>query len=516
MGLDSSRSLRIKILLLIDTAFFFLELIVGYSVGSLALVADICSLLVALYAIKLAGNSKRSHEYSYGWQRAEVLGALINGVFLLALCFSIFLEAIQRVFDPINISKPPLVVLVGSLGLASNIVGLLLFHEHGHAHGGGHSHHGHSHSHSHSHPDHLPLPAHQHIDTLDSQPPQPESADEHTPLLLSASAPSSSPLARQVSSSSISSYDSSSTGTISPKPDKRQSLICVHPAQTRNNILRAAELQRDQLSHHHSSSRTQPPPKTDNPSMPPAQTTTDPEASHQHGHSSHSHMNMRAIFLHALGDALGNVGVIVTGLLIWLVPRIDQNGNVGKNGWIVYADPAISLVITGIIFTSALPLVRSASLILLQGTPSHVNLGRVQKSLEAIKGVLQVHELHIWSLSELKLVASVHVLIKNQDDFVTISRHIRKCLHHYGIHSSTIQPEILLEEQVNSLRAVSTSSTVPSPARSRPNSAPLTNVSNFIDVDGCLQQCDETCDQEACCPPGSMQSRITAGDSGAP
>lgn len=108
--------------------------------------------------------------------------------------------------------------------------------------------------------------------------------------------------------------------------------------------------------------------------------------------------------------------------------------------------------------------VRSASLILLQGTPSHVNLGRVQKSLEAIPGVLQVHgnfslsilfflahvsplwplrtnqynpitELHIWSLSESKLVASVHVLIKNQHDFVLISRHIRKRLHQFGIHS---------------------------------------------------------------------------------
>ncbi|KAA1082377.1 hypothetical protein PGT21_001513 [Puccinia graminis f. sp. tritici] len=531
MGLDSSRSLRIKVLLLIDTAFFFLELIVGYSVGSLALVADsfhmlndVCSLLVALYAIKLAGNSKRSHEYSYGWQRAEVLGALINGVFLLALCFSIFLEAIQRVFDPINISSPPLVVLVGSLGLASNIVGLLLFHEHGHAHGGGHSHHAHSRSHSHS--EHLPVSSHsennhQHLPTnLDQRVSQPGPTDEHTPLLTPASAPSSSPMVRQPSSSSISSYDSSSTGTISPKPDKRQSLICVHPAQTRNNILRAAELQRDQLTHHHSSARTQPLPKADITDNLPTQPTSDPEASHPHHHSSHSHshshMNMRAIFLHALGDALGNVGVIVTGLLIWLVPTVDRHGNAGKNGWIVYADPTISLVITGIIFTSALPLVRSASLILLQGTPSHVNLGRVQKSLEAIKGVLQVHELHIWSLSELKLVASVHVLIKNQDDFVTISRHIRKCLHHYGIHSSTIQPEILLEEQVNSLRAMSTTSSASPPARSRPASTPTTDVANLIDVDGCLQQCDETCDQEACCPPGSVQPRIPAGDSTAP
>jgi solute carrier family 30 (zinc transporter), member 1 len=58
------------------------------------------SLIVALYAIKLAKKQTTSPKYSYGWQRAEILGALINGVFLLALCLSIFLEAVQRFFEP--------------------------------------------------------------------------------------------------------------------------------------------------------------------------------------------------------------------------------------------------------------------------------------------------------------------------------------------------------------------------------------------------------------------------------
>jgi hypothetical protein len=57
-----------------------------------------------------------------------VLGALVNGVFLLALCFSIFMEAIERFFNVSEISNAKLVVIVGSLGLASNIIGLFLFH----------------------------------------------------------------------------------------------------------------------------------------------------------------------------------------------------------------------------------------------------------------------------------------------------------------------------------------------------------------------------------------------------
>lgn len=55
-----------------------------------------CSLIVALQALKLAESTEASAKLSYGWQRAEVLGALINGVFLLALCFSIGMEAIAR------------------------------------------------------------------------------------------------------------------------------------------------------------------------------------------------------------------------------------------------------------------------------------------------------------------------------------------------------------------------------------------------------------------------------------
>jgi len=56
------------------------------------------------------------------------LGALINGVFLVALCVSIALEALGRIISPPEISNPKIIVIVGGLGLVSNIVGLFLFH----------------------------------------------------------------------------------------------------------------------------------------------------------------------------------------------------------------------------------------------------------------------------------------------------------------------------------------------------------------------------------------------------
>jgi solute carrier family 30 (zinc transporter), member 1 len=80
---------------------------------------------------------------------------------------------------------------------------------------------------------------------------------------------------------------------------------------------------------------------------------------------------MRGVFLHVLGDALGNIGVIVTALFIWLTDF----------SWRFYADPVISLVITAIIFSSALPLVKSASLILLQGVPRGISLDDVKADI---------------------------------------------------------------------------------------------------------------------------------------
>ncbi|KAE9411036.1 cation efflux protein [Gymnopus androsaceus JB14] len=383
-----SRSTRIKILLAIDVLFFFVELIVGYAVGSLALVADsfhmlndVMSLIVALYAIKLTAQSATDSRYSYGWHRAEILAALVNGVFLLALCFSISLEALERFFSTPDI-KPRLVVVVGSLGLASNIVGLFLFQEHGHSHGDSH----------------LPVP----------------SSNTNTPLASGKDTPhAQSPNAPRSRSGSFSSLYGHPAAT-------RASL--VHTAQElahSSEVLNSSEATDDATM---TNERTSLLPSHDNSSSHHAQT---------HGHSHAGSMNMRALVLHVLGDALGNIGVIATGLVIWL------------SSWSFkyYFDPVISLVITVIIFSSALPLVRSASFILLQGVPSTISLDEVRSSILAVEGVLSLHELHVWQLSETKVVASVHVMTSRKHDFMPVASKIREALHHHGIHSSTIQPE---------------------------------------------------------------------------
>ena len=107
------------------------------------MLSDVIALIIGLVAIRIA--KRRSNINTYGWVRAEVVGANINTVFLLALCLTIVFDTIKRFIQPEPIVNVNLLLIVGSVGLGINIIGLFLFQGfHGHTHGGGA--HGHSHS----------------------------------------------------------------------------------------------------------------------------------------------------------------------------------------------------------------------------------------------------------------------------------------------------------------------------------------------------------------------------------
>ncbi|KAL0257494.1 Zinc resistance conferring protein [Diplodia seriata] len=554
MGL--SKTTRISILLGIDSAFFFLELIVGYSVHSLALVADsfhmlndVLSLCVGLWAVRAANATNHSRLFTYGFQRAETLGALINGVFLVALCLSIFLEAIQRFVEPQEVGNPRLVLIVGCFGLASNILGLFLFHDHGHSHGG----HGHSHGNDelgaaeegHSHADHA-------VDAI---------ADERgnivdvLPESRFGNWPSSQGMKRS-SKNSSDLGDNSSEATARPSSSTSRQVrrhsrsrsrggyggfgdLPVHPASFRNEIINAARL--DSVESEDSSDSdgnengtaegTAPTENSPLLQKSNGKSSTRRKPSHSHGHShdlhgghkhnqpqdaghggghGHGHdLNMRGVFLHVMGDALGNIGVIASALIIWLTDY----------SWRFYSDPLISLIITVIILLSAIPLCKAASRILLQAAPTSINVEDIESDILDLPGIISCHHLHVWQLSDTKLVASLHVQVdydfKGQGSarYMELARAIRRCLHAYGIHSSTIQPEFCLNEGHNHTASGSDNSSCDGDPNSR-NSTLNKKLSKQASKTGslrsepetCLLACGEACgDSTQCCPPKSTE-----------
>ncbi|XP_051780181.1 zinc transporter 10-like [Erpetoichthys calabaricus] len=135
MGRYNGKTCRLIFMLVITALFFLAELVSGYLGNSIApvsdsfnMLSDLISLCVGISALRLA-RFQRSPRFTYGLPRTEVLGALSNAVFLTALCFTIFVQALMRLVEPQKISDPELVLIVGALGLAINIVGLIIFQE---------------------------------------------------------------------------------------------------------------------------------------------------------------------------------------------------------------------------------------------------------------------------------------------------------------------------------------------------------------------------------------------------
>jgi len=114
--------------------------------------------------------------------------------------------------------------------------------------------------------------------------------------------------------------------------------------------------------------------------------------------SAHQNMNIRGAFLHVLGDALGSVGAILAGFLMWW------------RGWYM-ADPIISVVIGLLIIYSSWRLISDSTHVLLEGTPAHLNTAAIIETILDTEGVSDVHDLHVWTITTGKEALSAHVVL---------------------------------------------------------------------------------------------------------
>lgn len=147
-------------------------------------------------------------------------------------------------------------------------------------------------------------------------------------------------------------------------------------------------------------------------------------------HAGHQHsLNVKAAFYHMMGDLLGSIGAITAGLLIVLFR------------WYL-ADPLLAIVIAGIIAVSAVGIVRDTVDILLESTPAHLDLGEITEVLRQIPGVLDVHDLHAWTITSGQYALSCHCVVAEDALTVQTSEAIRHLLHdRFGFAHQTVQLE---------------------------------------------------------------------------
>ncbi|KAK4330501.1 zinc transporter 1 [Rhodotorula toruloides] len=297
----------IRICMAITAVMMVAEILVGYQLNVMSLVADsyhmmndLAAFVVQLYADELA-NVDRSHgtetsAFSFGFARVELIANLIQGTLLVALCLTLSLESLQRFYKTETVLLPPVGIGLGILALAWNIANIYFFED------------------AHSHGEHSLRKNRRSAQAL---------AAMDTPHSLARSVHSR----RRGSTNSF-----------------------YSPSHSHSHS-------HSQPSHSHSHSH---------------------DSSDDDSHSGHSHaggpgfrerflMPQSALARHALGDAYGNVAIIIDGIASLLFgPKTARfSGLIKPWDGVVYVDPICSLIVVRVILAHALPLVTSSSFALM-------------------------------------------------------------------------------------------------------------------------------------------------------
>ena len=147
-----------------------------------------------------------------------------------------------------------------------------------------------------------------------------------------------------------------------------------------------------------------------------------------HRHGQHN-LNTRGVWLHLLTDTLGSIAAIVAGFLVW------------KWGWNL-ADPIMSIVISLFILYGSWRLLRECVDVLLESVPRGLDVGEIKRAIEAVSGVIEIHDLHVWTVTSGIPSLSVHVGLKESIDPGIVLSAVTKILSEkFHIDHVTIQVE---------------------------------------------------------------------------
>ena len=146
-----------------------------------------------------------------------------------------------------------------------------------------------------------------------------------------------------------------------------------------------------------------------------------------------SNLNVRAAVLHAVGDMIASIGVIIAGAIILLT------------GW-TFIDPIVSIFIAALIGWNAFRIVLETVNILLEGTPRGLDVMAVRNAITSVDGVLSAHDVHVWCISSEHTAMSCHVVVGEHP--LAAAEHIMRAVEgticeRFGIGHTTVQLEYL-------------------------------------------------------------------------
>jgi cobalt-zinc-cadmium efflux system protein len=148
-------------------------------------------------------------------------------------------------------------------------------------------------------------------------------------------------------------------------------------------------------------------------------------------HARHD-LNVRSAYLHLVGDAVSAAGVVVAGILIAMTGSTK-------------ADPIVSILIGALILASSWGILKEAVNVLLEAIPEGMDMKALEQNIGSVPGVLEVHDLHVWTVGSGMIACSCHILVTEQSvrSGEQVLRAVTKELeHNFGITHTTIQLEV--------------------------------------------------------------------------
>lgn len=143
-------------------------------------------------------------------------------------------------------------------------------------------------------------------------------------------------------------------------------------------------------------------------------------------------LNIRSAYAHMLGDAVSAFVVVIAGVVV-----ATTNAPL--------ADPVVSLLIAGLIFYSSYGVLRESATVLLEGTPAGINMPAVISAIKRVSGVLDVHDLHVWTVGPGVVACSCHIVVAEQS--IRDGQHVLRAVvqdieRRFRITHTTVQVEV--------------------------------------------------------------------------
>ncbi|XP_077298310.1 proton-coupled zinc antiporter SLC30A2-like isoform X2 [Arctopsyche grandis] len=337
---DKKARRKLIIASILCVLFMIVEIIGGYLSSSLAiatdaahLLTDFASFMISLFSIWVASRPP-TRAMSFGWYRAEVIGALTSVLMIWVVTAILVYMAVERVITKNFEIDATVMLITSSIGVAVNIIMAATLHDHGHSHG-----HGHGHSHGgggHSH-------------------------------------------------SVKKSHRATSNGVENPtlKIDSGE-------------VIEVSEEALDSKSHEKKS----------------------------------TNINVRAAYIHVIGDFLQSFGVFIAALVIYYKPE-----------WAL-VDPICTFLFSILVIFTTFTIIRDTLRVLMEGSPKGLDFQEVCNTFLSIQGVVRVHNLRLWALSLDKTALAAHLAINPGVSPQIVLQEATRLVHEkYNFFEMTLQIE---------------------------------------------------------------------------